>query len=612
MKSLIKLAARFNFLRKFFYAIILSILLTPTISHAANALAMYDKPLYDESSTHFNYTDPNAKRGGTLFLANPDRRTSFDKFNPFSLKGIAAPGIDTLMFETLAVGSEDEPASMYGLLAKKIQLAADHLSITFTLHEQAHFNNGQIVLAKDVCDSFNTLRNFGSPQYALYFSDIKNCEALSKEAVRFQFKHAGRELPFVAGTVPVFSKIWGQGKTFAKIGLVEPISSGPYRIENYQTGRAIRFKRDPNYWADHLSKPLLVRRGMFNFDHVQYRLYKDDIARLEAFKVGEFDATVEYSAKNWVRHYQGQAFANGNIIKRELKHHNVAGMQGFAINLRRPLFQDIRVRKALWYALDFEWMNRQLFYNQYQRSNSFFSNSDLAAQGSPSQAERALLEPLRSKLDDSVWDTVPEPPRNDIPLALRKNLETAQQLLAQAGWHYRDGALRNAKDEVFAFEILDDQGVLSRIIAVYIRNLKKLGMQVAQRTVDYTLMQKRMEQFDFDITTIRFADGQIPGVELRDRFSSQAATQMGSSNYFGLKDAAVDQLIESVLNAKDMQQLQTASQALDRVLRNKVLVIPHWYAATHRLAYHNKIALPEQLSLYYQADEYVLKYGWLK
>lgn len=577
-------------------------------AHAAHAFALYGDPKYPANFSHFEYVNPDAPKGGELFLANPDRRTSFDKFNPFSLKGVAAAGVSNLMFETLATGSSDETASMYGLLAEDMVLAPDRMSIVFRLNPKARFNNGDPVLAADVKHSFDTLVAKGSPQFKSIFAEVKQCVVIDERTVRFDFKTRNRELPLIVGGVPVFSRKWGAKTSFDKIQLEPPIATGPYLIDRYDVGRSISYRRDPNYWG----KEVASRRGMFNFERIVYRFYKDDVARLEAFKAGEFDVVAENSAKNWARSYNGPKFTSGEIIKRQLVHSNGAGMQGFVMNLRRPQFQDIRVRRALGLALDFEWMSRQLFYGQYKRIYSFFNNSEMAATGMPSEGELKLLEPLRKQLDPAVFGPAPVPPSTDPPRSLRANLVEAKELLRQAGWEYRDGALRNAKGQPFTFEILDDQSALSRIISVYVRNLQKLGIRVNQRTADYALVQKRMEEFDFDMTSIRFPDVTSPGNEMYDMLSSKAADEKGSSNAWGLKDPAVDRLIDALVAAETRPEMVAAARALDRVLLHKHIVVPHWYSSTHRVAYRNRFGIPAKPPLYYQADPYVISMWWQK
>ena len=596
--------------------IILSVMLTGLLlpfaalpSHAEHAFSLYGTPKYPPGFTHFDYVNPDAPNGGTLYLANPDRRTSFDKFNPFSLKGNAAAGVSSLMFETLAVGTMDEVTSMYGLLADDMKLAPDRMAMTFHLNPKARFNNGDPVLAEDVKYSYDTLLAYGAPQFKSVFADVKQCVVVDPQTVRFEFKTRNHELPLIVGGVPVFSRKWAPGVRFDRIQLTPPISTGPYLIDRFDVGRSISYKRNPDYWATDLPS----RKGMYNFGRIQYRFYADNVARLEAFKAGEFDVSVEYSAKSWVRDYHGSKFDSGAIVKRDFAHSNGAGMQGFVMNLRRPQFQDLRVRQALGLALDFEWLNRQLFYNQYRRIYSYFNNSEMAATGAPEGQELALLQSLRDKgvkLDPAVFGPAPVPPTTAPPGSLRANLLQARDLLQQAGWTYRDGALRNAAGQAFRFEILDDAGPMSRIIAAYARNLAKLGIQVDQRTADYALLAKRMDDFDFDMTSVRFPDVSSPGNEMFDLFGSKAADQPGSNNAWGLKDPAVDRIIEALVAADTRPSLNAAARALDRVLLHKAITIPQWYSSTHRIAYANRFGIPSVAPLYYQADPYVISTWW--
>ncbi|MEM5286358.1 extracellular solute-binding protein [Paraburkholderia sabiae] len=583
-------------------------------AHAAYAIAQYGEPKYPADFKHFDYVNPDAPRGGTLVLANPDRSTSFDKFNPFTLRGNAAPGIG-LLFESLATGSADEVASAYGLLADDIDVASDGMSTTFHINPRARFSNGDPVTADDVKFSFDTLKSpKAAPQFAAYFADITRCVIVDPATVRFEFKQHDRELPLLAGGMPVFSRKWGvkpDGSriAFDQLAFEKPIGSGPYLIESYDNGRTITYKRDPNYWGDKLP----VRVGTYNFERINYKLYSDATARLEAFKAGEYDALVENVARNWVRRDVGKKFDSGELIKREFPHHNGTGMQGFILNQRRPLFGDVRVRKALDLALDFQWLDRQLFYNQYKRIDSYFVNTDLQAKGLPSPGELKLLEPWRAKLEPSVFGVPPKQPDTDPPGSLRANLLEARALLAQAGWTYRDGALRNAKGEPFVFEILDDSGssaAFEPVIAPYIRNLQKLGIEAHFRVMDFAVYQKRLDAFDFDVTTIRFPDVQVPGADMIDRFGSKAADEPGSGNLIGLKSPAVDSILRALVGAQTREQLVDSVHALDRVLINGYYMIPHWYSATHRVAFKRGMAWPKTLPLYYTAEGWITSMWW--
>jgi len=613
-----------NPIRQIAYFLLLALLvgLSSHFAQAAQGISQYGKPKYADGFAHFDYVNPNAPRGGTLTLPNPGQRTSFDKFNPFTLRGVTAPGID-LMFESLAEGSADEVSSIYGLLAEDIAVAADRKSVTFRIRPDAKFSDGTPVLAADVKHSFDTLMSGKAhPRYKTTFADIKEAVALSDRSVRFDFKNNNAELPILAGTLPIFSRNWGKKPDgtmtpFDKLAFEAPLGSGPYLIEFFKAGKSIVYKRNPQYWADQLTKPLNVRVGFYNFDRVLYKLYSDDAVRLEAFKAGEFDAIVEYRAKIWAKGYVGSKFDNGTLSKKAFINHNGAGMQGFAMNIRKPIFKDARVRQALGLALDFEWLNRQIFFDQYGRINSYFTNSDLSANfdgpRNPTDAELKLLKPLKAKypqwVPDAVFDPMPPPPTTKSPDSLRQNLKKARELLMHAGWQYRDGALRNERGEPFRMEMVENGGFFLRVISAYSRNLEKLGIQLDIRTSDFALYQKRMDEYDFDMTTTRFPDSQNPGNELWDRFGSQASKEKGSDNIIGIQSPVVDALIEEITKAQNREELRAACRALDRVLWNSYYVVPQWYNPTHRVAFRKEMRYPEP-PLYYQAEPWIMQNWW--
>ncbi|KAG8153954.1 extracellular solute-binding protein [Burkholderia catarinensis] len=585
-----------------------------TAAHAAYAIAQYGEPKYPPGFTHFDYVNPDAPKGGTLVLANPSRLTSFDKFNPFTMRGNSAPGID-MLFESLATGSSDEPASAYGLLADDIDIAPDRRSVTFHLNPRARFSNGDRVTADDVKFSFDTLKSkLAAPQFGAYFAEIAKAVVVDPATVRFEFRSANRELPLIAGGVPVFSRKWGlraDGSRipFDQLAFEQPIGSGPYLIERYDNGRTITYRRNPAYWGADLP----VRVGTNNFERIVYKLYGDGVARLEAFKAGEYDVLVEYIARNWARRDVGKRFDNGELVKREFRQHNGAGMQGFFMNLRRPLFRDVRVRQALDLAFDFEWLNRQLFYSAYTRLDSYFADTDLQATGMPGAGELKLLEPLRAQLDPAVFGPMVSQPVTNPPGSLRANLLKARALLAQAGWTYRDGALRNANGEPFTFEILDDSGAsMTGVVAAYQRNLTKLGIDARFRTADYALLQKRLDAFDYDMTTIRWPGVQVPGAEQFSRYGSKFADEPGSDNVLGLKSPAVDTLLHALGTAQTRDELLDATHALDRVLMHGYYTVPQWYSATHRIAYKRTLAYPQTLPLYYSAEGWVVSTWWAR
>ncbi|PYE21988.1 microcin C transport system substrate-binding protein [Paraburkholderia silvatlantica] len=591
-------------------------LLAMPSAHAVSAIAQYGEPKYPPGFAHFDYVNPDAPKGGTLVLANPDRLTSFDKFNPFTLRGNAAPGLG-MLFESLTTGSLDEVASAYGLLADDIRIAPDALSVTFHINPKARFSNGDPVTAEDVKFSLDTLKSRqAAPSMQAYFSEITRAVVVDSATIRFDFRSKNRELPLIAGGMPVFSHKWGlrpDGSriAFDQLAFEQPIGSGPYVIDRYSNGRTITYKLDPHYWG----RDLPVRVGTNNFERITYKLYSDDVARLEAFKAGEYDALVEYVARNWVRRDVGKRFDSGELVKREFPQHNGTGMQGFVMNLRKPVFQDVHVRRALDLALDFQWLNRMLFYSQYRRIDSWFANTQLQAKGLPSPGELALLEPWRKSLDPAVFGPPPLQPDTTPPGSLRANLLKARALLADAGWTYRDGALRNAKGEPFTFEVLDDTSASAQwapIMAQYTQALRRLGIQVNYRSVDFALYQKRLDAFDYDMTTIKFPDVQVPGAEQVDRFGSKAADEPGSGNLLGLKSPAVDAILKALTQAQTLQQLLDATHALDRVLMHGYYVVPQWYSATHRVAFRNTLAYPAKLPLYYGANDWIISTWWLK
>lgn len=571
---------------------------------AAPSVALGYAPKYPADFTHFDYVDPSAPRGGELILSGFG---SFDSFNPFILKGVSADGLATLVLEPLMVQSADEPYSLYAHLADDIELAADGLSVTFRLDSRARFSNGDPVLADDVKFSFDTLvSDKAHPQFRFYWADIKQAVVLDERHVRFDFVKRNPELHLIAAQMQVFSRKWVEGKEFDKLTRTPPIGSGPYTIGKYGLGKNITYVKNPDYWA----RDLPTRRGMYNFERVVYKYYGDETVQLEALKAGEFDFTLVLNSKQWARDYVGPQFADGRIVKEELAHRNNAGMQGFVMNTRRDRFKDRRVRRAVALAFDFAWSNRNLFYNQYERCDSYFSNSELAARGLPEGDELALLEPFRARLGPEVFAEKWTPPDTSEPGALRRNLREAKTLLEQAGWKIRDGRLRNATGQPFDIEVLLVQKGFERILAPYAHNLRKLGIELKYRTVDMSLYIQRRRTFNFDMMVAGFSQSQSPGNEQFSMWHSSSADQEGSNNLAGIKDPVVDALVEKIVYAPDRKALVTAARALDRVLLHGEYVVPNWYIATHRVAYWDKFGHPRTLPLYYDAESWVLQAWW--
>ena len=579
----------------------------------AHAYAQFGDIRYPAGFSHFAYVNPDAPKGGQIAMVAPTRASSYDKYNPFTLKGTPPPGLSSLVFETLLTGNAEEPTTAYGLLAQDIALAPDKLSVTFTLNPLARFHNGEPVLAADVKHSFDKLiSKEAAPQFRTYFSEVKAVTVLGERSIRFDFVRANAELPLIVGGLPVFPRSWGAGKPLDQIVTDLPIGSGPYRIGKVDFGKDVEYVRDPAYWG----KDLNVRKGTNNFDRIVYRLYKDPTAQLEAFKAGEFDYIQAFIAREWARAYTGKQFDSGRLIKRELQHGNAGDFQGFMFNTRLPKFKDVRVRQAIVLAMDYEWMNRQLFYNAYTRVRGYFVGSDFEATGLPAPDELALLEPLRAQLPPEVFtQPVPLPPVTSLDPAsghtLRDHLRQARDLLAQAGWTYRDGALRNAKGEAFSLQFLDDSGSMGRVVTPYAKNLEKLGFAVNYKVVDPTIFQKRVDAFDFEIISNRIRGSEAPGTELLERFGSKAATVEGSNNIVGIQDPAVDALLDRAVSAQTRPQLVAAVKTLDRVLRHGHYAVPHWYGSVHRVAWRaGRFEQPAVTPRYYQPESWIQSVWW--
>ncbi len=585
---------------------------------AAHGYAIWGELKYPAGFTHFDYVNPQAPKGGELRLVSNLRTSTFDKYNPFTLRGSAPAYLTNLMFDSLLTGALDENGAGYGLLAEDVQAAPDGLSVTFRLRSTARFHNGDPVLAADVKHSFDTLMGpHTSPVYKTILAEVAGLDVLDERTVRYRFRKPNRELPLTVGGLPVFSRQWGnqidpktgQRKTFDQVVTDIPIGSGPYRIGPVNFGRDITYVRDPSYWA----RDLPVRRGTANFDRITVKIYKDNTARLEALKAGEFDLMRFFSAGDWARRVTGKRFDSGELVKGEFQHRLPTGFQSYVLNTRRPPLDDIRVRQALGLALDYEWMNRQMFYGAYQRVRGLFGNTDCSAQGMPSPAELALLEPWRGQLPAAVFGPAYAPPRTDGDQSLRQNLRQAQALLREAGWTVRDGALRNAQGKPMVLEYLDSAEVGARVVAPWTRNLEKLGVQLRFRPVDFALYQQRLRTFDYDIISLAYGGTSTPGAEYADLFGSQAARTEDSGNHTGLANPAVDAIIERMTAASDRASFTAACRALDRAVSHSHVLIPQWSATTHRMAYNAwRLARPEGMPPYASGEVWAIDTWWAR
>jgi microcin C transport system substrate-binding protein len=586
--------------------IVLTLLLClPLPLSAAHGVSIDGRLKYPANFTHFDYTSPRAKQGGSLILHGLG---SFDKFNPFTLKGVAPDGLQQLCFDSLTVASLDEPFARYGLIAQDIKLAEDRLSMLITLDPRAAFSDGSSITAADVKFSLDILKSDQAhPFYSSYFQDIDRAEIIDPQHIRFFFKAANREIHIIACELPVFSKAYYTAHPFDEEGFTIPVVSGPYVIERYSPGKNIVYTKNPHYWAaDHPT-----RKYCFNFNTITYKFYKDQIISVEAFKAHDYDFMMVNIAKQWARDMRGTRFDSGEIQKEYLEHKLNAGMQGFVFNTRRPLFKDPKVRQALGLAFDFTWTNNSLFFAQYKQSYSYFSNSLYAAEGLPDEAELQLLNQVREYVPPEVFTTPITPVSTAQKGELRQNLKRAKKLLAEAGWHYKNGALRNHEGRPFEFEIMLASPSFERVMAPFADNLERLGIKARYRTIDIALYIRNIRKFDFDMMVNVYGQSQSPGNEQRSMWSSEAADQQGSRNYAGIKNKAVDFLVHEIIHARDQKALTTACRALDRTLWYGYYVIPNWYAPAHRVVYWNKFAKPETMPLYYSTFD-ILMTWWQK
>ncbi len=563
-----------------------------TVSHG---LYLFGGLQYGPDFTHLDHANPDAPKGGTVVLA---AQGTFDNLNPYIVKGTAANGLgllgQTLVADSLMFHNDGEAASEYGLLAESVAVPKDKSWAEFTLRANARWSDGTPITPADVIFTLDVLKTKGLPLYRTYYANVTKAEQTGPRKVRFVFSETGNnELPFIVGELPVLSKAYWSGKAFDETTTTPPLSSGPYKIAKVDIGRSITYERNPDYWA----KDLPVNRGRFNFAAIRYDYYRDGSVALEAFKAGKVDFRSENSAKSWATEYDVAAVREGRIIKQLTHPENGDYYQGFLYNLRRPMFKDAKVREALGYAFDFEWANKNIFYDQYARTRSYFEGSELAAKGLPTPAELKLLEPFRSQLDARVFSTEFNPPKTEATDAsLRQNLRAAVGLLNEAGWSIRDSKLVSKQTgQQFAFQILLVDAAQERVVAPFVNNLKLLGVDASFRVVDETQYVARVNNFDYDMIIGVIAQSLSPGNEQRDHWGTETADKPGGRNYIGIKSPVIDALVNAVIFAADREALITATHALDRVLQWGFYSIPELHGLGARIAYWDKFGRPEKL-----------------
>ncbi len=567
-----------------------------------HGLSVFGDLKYPADFTHFDYVNPDAPKGGRMALIGSGAVSTFNSLNGFILKGDAAQGIGGngdhgYVFDTLMARAFDEPDAMYGLVAKTADVAGDGSSVIFVLRSEARFADGSPLTADDVVHSFTLIKENGHPILAQPLRDVSKAEALDSHTVRYTFTgDQTRNLPLVVAALPIFSKAYYTENSFDKTTLDPPLGSGPYKIGDVKQGRSITYILRDDYWA----KDLPVNRGRYNFAELRYEYYRDRVAGFEAFKAGAFDLREEFTSKRWATGYEFPAVKNSQVVLATLPDGSPSGAQGFFLNMRRDKFSDVRVRKALGMAFDFEWTNKNLFYGLYERTQSFFENSPMKANGAPSAEELALLEPHRDRLPADVFKTADLPPVSNGSGQDRKMLRRASQLLNEAGWTIKDGKRRNAKGEVLDIEFLIFSPAFERIIAPYVKNLKILGAESRIRRVDPAQYEQRLKTYDFDVTTRRYVLQLTPGPELRNFWGSASANAQGGYNLSGIEDPVIDALIEKVIAAKSSKEMTTAARALDRVMRAGHYWVPHWFKARHNVAHWDKFSRPATKPLYHR------------
>lgn len=576
-----------------------------------HALSLIGEPKFKAGFKHFDWVNPDAPKGGIL---RQRAIGSFDTLNAFSAKGSPDAGLLRLLHASLMTTSLDEPTTDYCLVAEWVSMPEDYSSATFKLRPEARFHDGKPITPADVTFSLDALKA-ASPKYSLYYKNVVKAEQTGDHQVTFFFDRPGnRELPQIVGALPIVAKhFWqakgsdGEPRDLSRGSMEVPLGSGPYRIKDMEGGRFISYERVADWWA----KDLPVTRGQWNFDEIRFTYYRDRVAAFEEFKAGKTDFWPESSAKGWATGYDFDAVKRGLVKKQYLKTDQLIPMQGFAFNLRRKQFQDPRVRQAFNLAYDHEFANRNMFFGQYERVDSYFENSELKATGLPSGQELEVLESVRGGVPAEVFTEEYKNPVNLTPEDFRRHMSAAHKLFGQAGWKPKDGVLTNAEGEQLTVEFLLVQPDFERLVQLYRQSLEKLGVKVSIRVVDSAQYRRRIDTFDFDIVVARFAQSLSPGNEQREFWGSEAAGKEGSRNVIGIKNPAIDKLVERIIFAKDRAELVAVTRALDRVLLWSHYLVPHFYSPYERVALWDKLGRPKNAPTHSPALIQVLQAWWL-
>ena len=557
-----------------------------------DSLSIYGAPKYQPSFQNFEYVNPTAPKGGKITLP---AYGSFDNFNPFIFKGIAFTDGAELTLESLGYAPVDDQTTVYPLLAEKFEFPEDKSFVGFIINKKARFSDGTPVSADDVVFSFNSLINKGAPIYRVYYSDVERVEKINDRHVRFYFKKgsANKELPLILSQLKIFSAKHFSDKDFAKPELVPPLGSGPYTITSFEPNKYVELTRNPDYWGQNIPS----RRGFFNFDTVRFEFYQDTTVTLQALFSGNIDAREEYIAKIWVSGYDNKLVKDKTIIKETVPHNNPAVLQFFAFNTRLDKFSDRRVRQAIGLVFNFDWANEKLFYGQYQRIYSLFSNTDLAADGLPEGKEKQILQRFAKKIPESVFDKPYTLPDNSTPEKLRQNLRNAVKLLNAAGYDFVDGKMTNLKTrEPLTIEVLSNSAngaSFTRVMLPFIKNLQKIGIETRFRNLEVNIFKNRLDKFEYEMAILSFRLSNLPGNEQREIWGSQSADIHGSYNIMGIKNQALDSIIDGLIRANRKDEYLAHVKALDRVVMHEHYFIPQWYSPADRIAYHKRLKRPQ-------------------
>ncbi len=563
-----------------------------------HAIAMHGRPLLPKDFSNAAYVNPDAPQGGTVHIGIMG---SFDTLNPLIIKGQPAAGLRDFLYESLLTRGLDEPFTLYGHIAERIEVPDDRSAITFHLHPKARFSDGHQIDADDVLFSWRTLRDHGRPNHRAYYKKVTKAVRLSDRSVRFELEPGDRELPLIMGLMPVLPSHLLDEEQLKKTTLVPPVGSGPYTIDRIDPGRSLTYKRNPDWWA----KDQPITRGRFNFDEVKYQYYRDDAAMLEAFKSGKIDLRVEDDPGRWAEGYGKHTQRGHKLIRREFNIGLPAGMNALAFNTRRPVFSDPRVREAIIHLFDFKWINQNLYHGLYKRTQSFFERSELSSFQRPAGAkEEALLKRFPNAVAPEIMDGTYKMPETDGSGRNRRNWRKAIKLLGETGYELKDGRLINTSTgKQLAFEILAGSTKNERLFLAFSRDLAKIGIDARVRIVDSAQYQSRIKAYDYDMIQTRWPSSLSPGNEQIFRWSSDLADREGTFNFAGVKNPAADAMIKAMLAAREAEDFVAAVRALDRVLRSGHYVVPLFHLPKQWIGYWTRLRQPDKTSLFgYQLD----------